>query len=966
MGSFAQGALIEQKTSTVNTGGTTNLLVSSTTIQRFTGSLTQTGVLPDATTLLSGRYFIIENESDKNITINYYGGSFAAYIAAGTQRRFDLLDNSVSHGDWVVGNQVDIDGPLSLHATRPTPDNFIKITSNQVKSGNGTTLSISPQDDILNIYPDTSIDLALGSATGGISGGGVLTQGSTFTRPSVATGSYVRLVFTYLSVQNSLNTKFSAAAVSQSALTNPGTLYASIDGLPIGYVDLYCTGSYFFKTANTVSGNIIENADIVKFAAGAGASGGGDKSFKFQSLTGSVLTVKTGYLILNNGTELYTPTDFTIDMSTIASVDGTYYGYIDTSIIPVTPTYSNGRKLFQITASHFVFSTITPDFMNLTRYIPIGCVQRSSGTWQNQQTTALRRHDNVVLGVDASLEFSQSYTTVGNIGDLNQIKAGHVLDINSFPSAISSSNISWYGLTSGNDTSANGRNLTLNGGPAFTDTNIVGSADCYSPDGINDYLYSSSSFFGPSAATNFAFGFWFKADNFSAASIQSIISNWGTGQKSYNLRLNNGSLEFVTTTDGTTEVTTTLYDATTLSGWNHIVINHTSSGVFYFYLNSIFLQYVTLSIYTPASSSFNLGAANGGSFFAGSFDEFFFINGSSLIQDDVTKLFSTKVTHNRNMLPTNQKWSGLIIYGDQEREISGFTVDINTNTLYADFSMQTATAQIALKMHNTGTVGASKPIKSKTLELTAAGLDALMPLTHYLYDVPFLKLQVDESGSGNYATHDDASYFTSTTTQIISTGTTLSSIFPPTTKVRFTYSIGWESMTARLVGKYIIVGNVPDADFSDLWSALAATSTVDGTRILVMTDQSTSIARTISNNNIHIEFIPGTKIVSTVSAGSTLTFTGSGIITKNFNLYQTHTSGTLTNAIIFSCNYGFHQNILLYNTGAGTITNGFSLSSGAQANIITGTINQVSGTISNYLVNSSGNTYNNYQIIYLP
>jgi hypothetical protein len=68
MGSFAQGALIEQKTTTTNSGTTTSLAVASTTLQRFTGSLTQTVVLPDATTLLLGRYFLIENESDKNIT----------------------------------------------------------------------------------------------------------------------------------------------------------------------------------------------------------------------------------------------------------------------------------------------------------------------------------------------------------------------------------------------------------------------------------------------------------------------------------------------------------------------------------------------------------------------------------------------------------------------------------------------------------------------------------------------------------------------------------------------------------------------------------------------------------------------------------------------------------------------------------------------------------------------------------
>lgn len=946
MGSFAQGALIEQKTSTTNSNGTTNLTVSSTTLQRFIGSDSQTAVLPNATTLLAGRYFIIENESNETITINYYGGTFAAYIASGTQRRFDLFDIATTKGGWVVGNQVELEGPLALHATRPAPDNMLNIASNQVKSSSGSVLSVSPVDDVLTIYPDTYIDMAYGVAAGGIYGGDVLTQGLTFTRPNVTIGRYVRLVFTYISMSNKLNTKFSSEAINQSSLENPGTLFASIDGLPIGYIDLKSTASYIFCTANTTSGNVIENYDIVKFSAGAGAGGAGDKSFKFQSIAGSLLTVKAGYLILNDGRELYAPADFTIDLSTVASIDGDYYGYIDSSLIPVTPSYFNGRKLFQITSSQFAFSTITPDLINLIRYIPIGCVQRSSGVWQNQQSTALRRHDNVVLGVDASLEYSQAYTTVGNVGDLNQIKAGHLLDSGSFPSSISSANISWYGLTSGSDSSTNGRNLTSNGSPVFTDTNILGVANCFAPDGLNDYLSSTNSFFAPSTATNFAFGCWFKADNYSLASIQAIISNWGSGTKSYKLQLNSGSLEFVTSTNGILETTTFLYNATTLSGWNQIVVSHTSSGVFYFYLNGSLLLFSSLAIFA-SSSVFNIAAADGLNYFAGSIDEFFFINGSYLIQDDVSKLYATKITHNRSMTPTNQKWYGFSMYGDIEREIFNFTVDINTNILYANFSTHTSTAQIALKMYNAGTIGASKPIKSKTLELTAAQLDALIPLTHYLYDVPFLRLQVDESGTGNYATHDDSSYFTVTNSQIVSTGVTLSSIVPPSTMVRFTYSIGGESINARRVGQYIIVGdsNIPDADYSDLWSALTATQTIPGSRILVMTDQSTSIARTISNSNVYVEFLPGKKIISTVGVGTAITITGS-LTTYNMTIdFQGNANG-----LSFSGSASIHNN--LYLKVSGIVTSVVSFAAGAIRNRIIGVV-EVTGTVTNVVSDSS-------------
>ena len=968
MGSFAQGALIEQTTSITTTGGTTTLIVSSTTLQRFTGSSTQTVVLPNATTLLKGRYFIIENQADVDITINYYGGTFAAYIASGTERRFDLFNNVTSAGDWFIGTQQDLEGPLALHATRPTPNAYLNIANNQIFSGVGSLLSIAPVDDILNVFAHTTINLGTnGAATGGVSGGTVLTENGTFTRPVITSGQYVRFVFSYISVLNSINTKFSSASVLQANLTNPGILFASIEGMPVGYVDLKSLGSFNFSTANSTSA-IVENKDIVKFAAGTGSGGGGDSSFKFQTISANILTVKKGYLILNDGREIYTPSDFTIDLTTVASVDGNYYGYIDIASLTTTPTYVNGRKVYQVTSSNFSFLTSTPDSygFNLSRYIPIGTVQRTGGSWLNQQTTALRRHDTIVLGVDASLEFSQAYTTVGNVGDVSQIKAGHELDSNSFPSTIVTANVSWYGLTNANDTSTNGRNLTPNGAPVFTDTNIFGVANCFAPDGINDYLSSSSSFFGPSAATAFAFGLWIKADNYSAAGIQGLVSNFGTGNKSYKLQLNAGNLEFVTSSNGTLETTTFLYDATTLSGWNQIVVSYNPSGtLFSFYLNGSFLLSASLSIFS-GTITFNLAAANNVTWFGGAIDEFFFITGNYLIQDNISKLYATKIVHNRNLVSTNQKWSGLVTYGDIEKDLfTNFTVDLTPNVLYADFSDQAAIVQIALKLANTGNIGLSKPVKSRTLKLTAAQLDALMPLTHYLYDVPFLRLQVDE-GSGQYATHDDASYFTATTSQIISTGTTLTSVLGGSTVVRFTYSVGGESINTRLLGRFIIVGSVPDADFSDLWSALAAVSTVAGSRILVVSDQSTSIVRTISNTDIYIEFLPGVKINSTVSVGSTITFTGSGIKTRNFNLTQTHPSGTVLNAIYLNCNYGYHDAMEVVNSAAGSITYGFALASGASVNNFTGVTTQSAGLISNPMINSSGNTSNVYQIRYYP
>ena len=946
MGSFAQGALIEQRTTTSNTGGTTTLTVSSTTYQRFTGTLAQTVVLPLAPTLLIGRYFVIENESNASITVELQDTTFLTYIASGTQRRLDLYNNATNNGDWVPSPQFDVIGPLTLRATRPTASSILHITSNQVYGTEGNLNSTSPIDDLINVFPDTTIAFNTGTATGGITGGTVYTLGGTFTRPSVTSGQYVRLVFVYVSATNNLNTKFSSSSLTRSGLTNPGTLYAAIDGLPIGYIDLISTGSFNFSSATSAISSI-ENKDIVRFSAGAGIGGAGDKSFKFQSVTSNILTIKAGYIILNDGKELYIPSDFTIDLTIIASIDGTYYGYIDLTTLS-SSTAVNGRVVYQITASNFYFSTVTPEFIvTLQRFVPIGLVQRISGTWLNQQTTALRRHDEILFGVDSSLEYSQAYTTIGTVGTTNQMQAGHIFDINSFPATISSPNISWYGLISANDSSANARNFIINGGAVFTDTDIVGVADCFAPDGINDYLNTTNSFFAPNAATSFAFGLWIKADNYSSASTQVLVSNWAAGNISYNLQLNNGVLQFVTSSNGSSVTATTfICNATLLSGWNQIVVSYAASGTtFSFYLNGQFLLSSSLAIFTSSTVDFELAAAAGLYWYAGSMDEFFFISGSSLTQDFVTKLYSTKIVHNRNLISTNQRWSGLITYGGIQSELPSFTVDIMPNVLYANFSNLTPTAQIALKLFNTGTLGISKPIKARTLALTASQLDALMPITHYLNDVPYLVLQVDETGTGQFVRHNDGSYFYSTATQILSSGTTLSSIVGASTNVRFTYSVGGESINSRLLGRYIIAGVQPDADFPDLWSALAASSTVAGSRILVVSNQTLTTTTTISNTGVYVEFLPGVQIVSTVAAGTALTIS-SNLITYDMTL---NLQGN-ANGISFTGSYSQHNNISI--VVGGTVTNAVSFAAAATENRINGTI-QITGALTTVVSDSS-------------
>ena len=92
-------------------------------------------------------------------------------------------------------------------------------------------------------------------------------SGGSFTRPNITTGQFTRLAFTYQSASNQIDSVFSAAAASQGALTNAGTLFAGLDGTPIGFVDLEATAAFNYKTAGA-STNVIEDAQITRFGSG--------------------------------------------------------------------------------------------------------------------------------------------------------------------------------------------------------------------------------------------------------------------------------------------------------------------------------------------------------------------------------------------------------------------------------------------------------------------------------------------------------------------------------------------------------------------------------------------------------------------------------------------------------------------------------------------------------------------------
>ena len=117
MASFSSGGLTEQINITATAAGTTTLVGSTSAsatlgkqIQVFTGSSTQTVVLPSATTMIVGQKFEIYNESSSVLTIQFQDASAFTdasgvnynILAPHTSLVVKLQANGTANGQWAV------------------------------------------------------------------------------------------------------------------------------------------------------------------------------------------------------------------------------------------------------------------------------------------------------------------------------------------------------------------------------------------------------------------------------------------------------------------------------------------------------------------------------------------------------------------------------------------------------------------------------------------------------------------------------------------------------------------------------------------------------------------------------------------------------------------------------------------------------------------------------------------------
>ena len=128
---------------TATAAGTTTLTVASKFQQYFTGTTTQTVVLPVTSTLVLGFRFFIANASSGAVTVNSSGGNLVVSLAAGTSALVTcILITGTTAASWSVlaqgagGGDALVANPLSQFAAT-TSLQFKGVISDETGSGSG-------------------------------------------------------------------------------------------------------------------------------------------------------------------------------------------------------------------------------------------------------------------------------------------------------------------------------------------------------------------------------------------------------------------------------------------------------------------------------------------------------------------------------------------------------------------------------------------------------------------------------------------------------------------------------------------------------------------------------------------------------------------------------------------------------------------------------------------------------------
>lgn len=307
-----------------------------------------------------------------------------------------VIGTAARTSDEAIFAKVDkhLDTPVRMFATL-VPDGKLNFSSSAVEAGDLAAKTIPPIDDKLATSPAGSINYqTISSPVTGIT---LTLTGAAYAHPTATVGQVIVGVFVRKN-DGSLDCKYSAPDTQANTLAlDVGSIFSSLDGLPVGFVYLQCTNvTGLWKTLGSVT-SVIENKTtagnvIYRFGSGGGSGGGADKTYKVTSFSTTGATLKGGYAILDDGrvlssgvgaTSTTTGVDQTVNLNNVLTASalaaiGTINSaaaqrltlVIDLNTLSAAVTLTdNLRKVITWAEANLRFLALAPDSIDPRRYV---------------------------------------------------------------------------------------------------------------------------------------------------------------------------------------------------------------------------------------------------------------------------------------------------------------------------------------------------------------------------------------------------------------------------------------------------------------------------------------------------------------------------------------------------------------------------------------------------------------------
>lgn len=278
IGTITANKFVPGYSSITSAGGTTSLTSGSNYYQRVVGTSAQTVKMPDATTLLNGTTFIIDNDSTGTVTIKDGANTTIESIPSTGVDYIYLIDNSTVAGTWVAYSL----NPSNYDFTS-TNANFGGATiSNATWNGNtiasgyggtGLTTFVAANNAI---YSTSSSALTAGTLPVAAGGTGI----TSLTAGYIPYGNGTAALSSSSSLQFTSGVLVVGGTSPLGGATNPITAFT---GSANNYIQ-----TYVYNAANSVS----SSADFVAYGYGSSDSHGwADMGFTSPSFGDTNYTV---------------------------------------------------------------------------------------------------------------------------------------------------------------------------------------------------------------------------------------------------------------------------------------------------------------------------------------------------------------------------------------------------------------------------------------------------------------------------------------------------------------------------------------------------------------------------------------------------------------------------------------------------------------------------------------------------